>query len=94
MPGTTSGEAVSSADRRQLTPERAWYIFKYVNEVSAEDPKRSFIAGFERAYKDSLIDQTDFIELRAMLRRMLDLLEQLAIERDVVRAVASGEVEI
>jgi hypothetical protein len=96
MPETTPGEAAPSAKgaRKPFSAERSWYIFKYLHPVSAEDPKASYIAGAERAYKDAILDQADMNQLRPTLQRLLDLLETGAIERDVVRAVASGEVEL
>jgi hypothetical protein len=87
VPNVTPGRAVPSADR-------AWFIYKYLNPVSAEDPRTAFTAGFHRAYRDSISDQVDFAGLLPLLQRLLDLLEELRVERDVVRSIADGEVEI
>ena len=89
MPATDQGHAVPSSWEKPAN--KAWYVFKYINPASAEDPMASFVAGFERAYRDSLSDQTDFIQLREMLQRMLVLLESLAVERDVVRSLREFE---
>jgi hypothetical protein len=83
----------TAAPSKHRSPEQAWYVFKYLNPVSAADPKASFIAGFSRAYRDSISDQVDFAGLVPLLQRILNLLEDLAVERDVVRSLAIGEEE-
>jgi hypothetical protein len=90
MPATKPGEAVPASKRG---PERAWFIFKYLNPASAEDPKTSFVAGFNRAYRDSIADQVEFSDLQRLLGRLLDVLEELRVERDVVRSLAIDEEE-
>lgn len=96
MPERTSGEAVPSTkgERKPFDAKRSWFVFKYLNAASAEDPMASYIAGAERAYKDAVLDQIDFVGLTPMMRRLLELLEAWGIERDIVRAVMSGEVDV
>jgi hypothetical protein len=74
-------------------PQRAWYIFKYLNPASAEDPQASFIAGFSRAYRESVADQTEFGTLQPLLERLLRVLEDLRVERDVVNSLAIDDEE-
>lgn len=91
MPDSPPGTAVSS--RKAVNPEQAWYVFKYVNPASAEDPKSSFLGGFHRAYRDSVSDQADFAQLLPLLNRLVELLEDLRVERDVVRSMAQEQAQ-
>jgi hypothetical protein len=74
--------------------ESAWFKFKYYHPKTAEDARLSFVFAYRRACTDMLADQFGFAGWDLLTRRLLEVLEELVIERQAVMMVdeASGEV--
>jgi hypothetical protein len=84
MPKTTSGGAVPNVAE---AAKKSWYVFKHFNPGSASDPRLSYITGYQRAVADMLVDEFRFGGWDELTRRMLDVFEYLADQREAVRIV-------
>jgi hypothetical protein len=84
MPKTTSGGAVPNVAE---AANKSWYVFKHYNAGSATDPRLAYVTGYRRAVGDMLVDQFRFGGWDELTRRMLDVFEYLANEREAVRMV-------
>jgi leucyl aminopeptidase (aminopeptidase T) len=84
MPKTTSGGAVPNVAKAAT---KSWQVFRYYNPASARDPRLSYITGYQRAVADMLVDQFRFGGWDELTRRMLDVFEYLADQREAVRIV-------
>lgn len=89
MPAKTPSEAVPNVSSQALS---SWYAFKHFNAGSSQDPKLSYLAGYQRCAADMLVDLFEFRGLDTLLERVLSVFEYLAQEREAVRMV-SDEVE-
>jgi hypothetical protein len=83
-----AGEAVPSVAE---AAERSWWAFRHFNEGSATDPHISFVMGYRRAAADMLVDLFQFGQWDLITRRMLEVFEELAIEREAVRIVVADD---
>lgn len=74
--------------------DKAWWIFKHYHPKTAEDPRLSFVFAYRRACTDMLADQFGFAGWDLLTRRLLEVLEELVVERQAVLMVdqATGEV--
>lgn len=90
MPRTSPGEAVPSVSD---AAQNSWYAFKHFNAGSSQDPRLSYLAGYQRAIADMLVDQFQFRGLDLTLERVLDVFQYLAQEREAVRMVTSEPME-
>jgi hypothetical protein len=74
--------------------DRAWYKFRYYHPRTAEDPHLSFVFAYRRACTDMLADQFGFSGWDLLTRRLLEVLEELVVERQAVQMVdeTTGEV--
>jgi hypothetical protein len=74
--------------------DRAWYKFKYYHPRTAEDPHLSFVFAYRRACTDMLADSFGFAGWDVLTRRLLEVLEELVVEREAVLTVdeMTGEV--
>lgn len=78
------GEAVPSvAD----AAERSWWGFRHYNAKSATDPHIAYVMGYRRAAADMLVDLFQFGQWDSITRRMLEVFEELATEREAVDMV-------
>ena len=82
------GEAVPSVAE---AAERTWWAFKHFNAGSATDPHICFVMGYRRAAADMLADQFRFGGWDQLTRRMLEVFEELAIEREAVRIMVDDD---
>jgi len=82
------GEAVPSVGE---AAGKSWYVFKYFNPGSATDPHISYVAGYRRAVADCLADLFEFGGWDQITRRMLEVFDDLAVQRDAVRQVADDD---
>jgi hypothetical protein len=74
--------------------DRAWFKFKYYHPATSQDPHLSFVFAYRRACTDMLADQFGFAGWDALTHRLLEVLEELVVEREAVLTVDSmtGEV--
>ena len=74
--------------------DKAWWKFKYYHPKTAEDAHLSFVFAYRRAVTDMLADQFGFAGWDLLTHRLLEVLEELVIERQAVLMVdeSSGEV--
>jgi hypothetical protein len=74
--------------------EKSWWVFKYYHPATSEDAHLSYVSGYRRAMTDSISDQLGLGGWDSLTRRLLEVLEELLIERQIVReAVDDGVVE-
>jgi leucyl aminopeptidase (aminopeptidase T) len=66
---------------------KSWFVFKHYNPGSATDPRLAYVTGYRRAVADMLMDQIQLGGWDSLTRRLLDVLEYLAGEREAVRMV-------
>jgi hypothetical protein len=74
--------------------DKAWWTFKYYHPKTAEDPRLSFVFAYRRACTDMMADQFGFAGWDLLTRRLLEVLEELVVERQAVAMVdlMTGEV--
>ena len=74
--------------------DKAWFKFRYYHPRTAEDPRLSFVFAYRRACTDMLADQFGFAGWDQLTHRLLEVLEELVVERQAVLMVdeATGEV--
>jgi hypothetical protein len=82
------GVAVSSPSEAAT---RSWYAFRHYNPGSAQDPRLCYLSGYSRAVRDMLADQFEFGGWDTLTRRMLEVMEELLVERQAMRLVAEEE---
>jgi hypothetical protein len=78
------GEAVpprSVAD----AADKSWWMFKHFNPGSAAEPRIAYVMGYRRAVADMVVDSFEFGGWDILTRRLLEVFEDLAIEREAVR---------
>ena len=84
MPSKAPGTA---APRVAEAAVKSWHVFKYYNPGSARDPQLSYVSGYRRAVADMMADQFEFGGWDTLTRRLLEVFEDLAIQREAVRMV-------
>jgi hypothetical protein len=84
VPQRASGEAVPNVAEAAT---KSWYVFKHFNPGSATDPRLSYVSGYRRCAADMLADLFEFGGWDVLTRRMLEVLEDLGIQREAVRMV-------
>jgi hypothetical protein len=84
----------SDRDGVGTAADKSWYTFKYYHPRTAEDPHVAFVQGYRRAVADMLVDQFRFGGWDTLTRRMLEVFEELTVERDAVRHVDSETGEV
>lgn len=91
MPTTTrpkpAPESVAAA------AHKSWYQFKHFNPASAQDPRLSYLSGYQRCASDMLADLFQFGGWDSLTRRLLEVFEQLVIEREAIRMVTDETEE-
>jgi len=90
MSGRGHGEAVPSVSG---AAQRAWYVFKHYHAASARDPRISYLSGYQRCAADMLVDMFELGGWDTLTRRLLEVLEQLAVEREAVRLTTAEVVD-
>lgn len=64
---------------------KSWYRFKHFNAGSSTDPRICYVSGYHRAVADLMVDQFQFGGWDTLTRRLLEVFEYLADEREAVR---------
>jgi hypothetical protein len=77
--------------------EQAWWKYRHYHPASAEDPHLAFVFAYRRAVTDMLADQFAFAGWDVLTRRLLEVLEELVVEREAELSLnmvdpATGEV--
>lgn len=89
MPNTKVGSGVSKTVAEAANS--SWYAFKHFNAGSSQEPHLSYLAGYRRGVADSMADQFGFAGWDLLTHRLVELLDELVLEREAVRIV-TGEV--
>jgi hypothetical protein len=88
MPNSVPGGAVPNVTE---TADKSWWSFRHFNPRTAEDPRLSYITGYQRGYRDALNDTAQFASLQVSVERLANLLEDGRIEREAVQMAVEHE---
>lgn len=65
--------------------QRSWWSFRHYNPASAEDPRLCYLSGYARATRDMTADLFRLGGWDVVTRRLLEVMEELLIEREGMR---------
>lgn len=85
MPKRAPGETVSRSVAEAANG--SWFAFKHFNAGSSQEPRLSYLAGYRRGVADAMADQFGFAGWDLLTHRLVELLDELVLEREAVRMV-------